>query len=284
MDNNKLKRALITDLIKDIPNIEKKVLDSIYKILDGLNTSSGTFTDATLSNTKMLEIQQAIKQTLKNSGYTQQAETFIQDLSKLTINTNLLLDEQGFSFSKLPLSDIEKKWKNLTAETLLGSGIREDFETPILRILDESISYGSSVNAAKEKLQEFVLSGADKNGKLKSYLTVTARDSIGQLQGQQMGQIATANDYAGVLYVGGVLDDTRGQCWRWVKELHGFIPKEKLKEEIKLAYRNQTLKLVENGHKWGGMMPNTDEINFFVKRGGYGCLHTAIPKRKKAGK
>lgn len=281
MNNDKLKQSLLTQLITDIPSIEKEVLDKINSILDSLNTSNGLFTDATLTNVKLLEIQQAIRRTLETSGYVQKVDLFIQDLGKLTINSGLLLEEQGFSFPKAPLNDIEKKWQLLTTETLLNSGIRNEFETPILQILDESITYGSSVTSARKKLQDFVLTGGDKSGKLKSYLTVTARDSIGQLQGQQMGQIAIANDYAGVLYTGGLLTDSRGQCYRWIHDLRGFIPKEQLKAEIDLAYKNQALKHVEDGHRWGGMMPNTNELNFFVKRGGYGCLHTAIPKRNK---
>ena len=60
---------------------------------------------------------------------------------------------------------------------------------------------------------------------------------------------------------------------------------EQLKEEIRLAYKNQAAKLVTDGvHKWGGMMPNTTVDNFMVKRGGFNCTHSAIPKRKNPNK
>jgi len=101
-----------------------------------------------------------------------------------------------------------------------------------------------------------------------------------QAQGQQMNQIAKEIGYAGISYVGGLLKDSRGQCTHWIEDLNGFIPKEKLAAEIKLAYKNQAAKKVTNGvHKWGGMMPNTTPDNFLIKRGGFNCTHTAIPKR-----
>lgn len=279
--NDKLKLKLIEQLLSKLPNIEKTVLDSLFEIIDNLDSKGGNFINNTITSTELLEAQDAISKALKTSGYNKQAELFIQDLGKLTINSTIILDSQGFLFPKLPLSDLEKKWQMLTSESLLNSGIKAEFETPILNILNESISYGNSVNESKRLLTEFVNGGKDTTGKLKSYLTVTARDSIGQLQGQQMQSIANAVDYAGISYVGGLLNDSRGQCYHWVHDLNGFIPKDKLKEEIEMAYKNQRAKKIEDGHRWSGMMPNTTIDNFLIKRGGFGCLHTAYPKRKK---
>lgn len=279
--NDELKEKLIEALLKRAPSVEKAVLDNLFKIIDNLDTKGGIFVGAALSSGQLLEMQDGINRALRSSGYLTDAGIFIQDLGKLTINSTMILEDQGFDFQKVGLSDLEKKWKMLTEESLLNSGIRSEFKTPILKILNESISYGNSINESKSLLTEFVKGGNDKTGKLKSYLTVTSRDAIGQMQGQQMQSVANAVGYAGITYTGGLLKDSRGQCYHWVHDLKGFIPKEDVKEQIELAYRNQRLKLIEDGHKWGGMMLNTDENNFLVKRGGYGCIHTAYPKRKK---
>ena len=276
-----LNEKLVEQLIKSAPTMEKAVLDKLYKLMDNLNTSGGVFTDATLSNMELLEMQDAIRKTLKLAGYGKQAELFIQDLGKITINSNVVLNDEGYRFPERALSDLETKWQTLTSESLMNSGIRNEFETPILKILNESISYGNSIGEAKKTLQEFITGGNDATGKLQSYLTVTARDSIGQLQGQQMQAVAVANGYEGISYIGGLLNDSRGQCYRWVHDLKGFIPKEQLQAEIDLAYKNGKAKKVDGSHKWGGMMPNTTVDNFLIKRGGYGCIHTAYPKRKK---
>lgn len=279
--NDELKEKLIEALLKRAPSVEKAVLDNLFKIIDNLDTKGGIFVGEALSSGQLLEMQDGINRALRSSGYLTDAGIFIQDLGKLTINSTMILEDQGFDFQKVGLSDLEKKWKMLTEESLLNSGIRSEFKTPILKILNESISYGNSINESKSLLTEFVKGGNDKTGKLKSYLTVTSRDAIGQMQGQQMQSVANAVGYAGITYTGGLLKDSRGQCYHWVHDLKGFIPKEDVKEQIELAYRNQRLKLIEDGHKWGGMMLNTDENNFLVKRGGYGCIHTAYPKRKK---
>lgn len=279
--NEDLKQKLIDDLLSRVPGIEKTILDDLFKQLDAQDLSGGKFTSV-LTADDLLKFEDIINKSLIKSGYNKSAEVFIQDLAKLSANSLLMLDGSGYSAQKLPLSKIEKKWRNQTKTSLIDSGIREDFKRPILKILDDAISYGDSIDAAKRKLTDFVASGQDKSGKLKSYLTQTARDSISQLQGQQMSSVAREVGVVGIRYVGGLLNDSRGQCYRWVTELNGFIPIEKLKDEIALAYKNQKAKKeLPQGHKWGGMMDNTTTENFIIKRGGFNCTHTAIPVRKK---
>lgn len=279
--NEQLKQRLIDDLLVRVPGIEKTVLDNLFRELEKQDTSGGVFTSV-LTADDLLKFEDIINKSLIKSGYNKSAEVFIQDLAKLSANTLLLLENGGFTAQKLPLSKIEKKWRNQTKTTLIDSGIREDFKRPILKILDDAISYGDSIDAAKRKLTDFVLSGQDKSGRLKSYLTQTARDSISQLQGQQMASVVKEVGFVGIRYVGGLLKDSRGQCYRWVHDLNGFIPIDKLKSEIELAYKNQAAKReMPQGHKWGGMMDNTTPENFIIKRGGYNCTHTAIPVRKK---
>jgi hypothetical protein len=277
------KEEMVTKLLSGMPSIEKKTYEEIMRFIDSFDSVGGNFSNGILSSADIGELSQRIDEILLKSGYVTHVETFIKDMSKVTINSSLILDNEGFTFKKLPLSDIEKKWKALTTETLLDSGIREDFKRPILKIVDDAISYGDSISSTRETLAEFVLSGGDKSGKLKSYLTQTARDSVNQLQGQQMQSVANAVGYEGITYGGGLLTDSRGQCTHWVNDLKGFIPKDKLEAEIALAYKNQSAKKVDGKHHWGGMMPNTTVDNFCVKRGGFGCLHHAVPKRGKGG-
>lgn len=283
--NDKLKIDLVRKVTANMPDVEQAVLDELFSIIDKINSAGGYFNEASLTAEQLLDFTDAIRKTLTKTGYAKDVQSFISDFGKITINSNILLDKiGGFSMGTLPLSDMEKKWKLLTSETLLNSGIRTDFEQPILKILDESISYGGSIERAKKTLTEFIAGGKDTSGKLKSYVTQTARDSIGQLQGQQFHSVANSVETAGIRYIGSVLRDSRGQCEHWVKDLNGFIPWDQLDEEIKLAYKNQQLKKIDvsNGipHRWGGMMPNTTKDNFMAKRGGFNCTHTAVPVRK----
>lgn len=281
--NELQKEKLVNDILKNIPGIEKKVIDEIFKLIDNIDSVNGNFSNGILTNEQLLKFSEVINTALKTAGYYQNVNLFISDFGKITINTSTLLEQIGdYKINKLPLSDIEKKWKSTTYGTLVESGINERFKTPILKILDDAISYGDSIGTAKEKLQNYITSTKDVPSKLKSYVTQTARDSVNQLQGQQMQSVANEIETSGFRYVGGLLLDSRGQCTRWIRELKGFIPIDKIEDEIKLAYKNERLKLESpKGHHWSGMMKNTTKENFLVKRGGWNCTHTAIPIRKK---
>lgn len=278
--NERSKQEIIDRLLLDIPNMEVKVYDELMKFLDQFGRAGDVFADV-MTAEKLIELEGGIRAILLNNGYYNQVDVFIKDFGKISANTKTILDSTGYSTQIIQLTDIERKWQGLTAETLINSGIRDDFQRPILQILDDAITYGKGIASTRETLREYVLGGKDTSGKLKSYLTQTARDSMNQMQGQQVQSVANSVGYIGIRYTGGTLLDSRGQCTRWIEHLNGFIPKEKLKAEISLAYKNQRLKKVDGRHKWGGMMPNTNEDNFMVKRGGYNCTHAAFPTRKK---
>jgi len=282
-NNDLLKEDLVKKITSTIPDIEKKILDEIFSFIDKLDSAGGIFTNGIVTSEQLLTLSQIIDTALKNSGYVNNVQLFMSDFGKVTLNTSSLLNYVGgYSFRELPLSDLEKKWQSQTYETLINSGLTEEFKRPILKIIDETVSYGNSIESAKKTLQDFIQSGKDKSGKLKSYVTQTARDSVNQLQGQQMQSIANNIGVDYIRYVGGTLLDTRGQCYRWVRELNGRIKYDDLESEIKLAYKNEKLKLVQpENHRWGGMMKDTNKDNFIVKRGGYNCTHTAVPIRKK---
>ncbi len=115
---------LVSELIKNAPKMEKAVLDKLLMLIDDLDTKGGVFTNATLSNTELLQMQDAIRQALKTSGYANESEIFLQDLGKITINSNIVLNDEGYRFPEVALTDLEKKWQTLTSESLLNSGIR----------------------------------------------------------------------------------------------------------------------------------------------------------------
>jgi hypothetical protein len=282
-ENDLFKEDIVERLRNRIPDIEKRVIDDIFRIIDTFDSAGGLFTGGILNAEQLLQVSDAIQQSLKSAGYIQDVKLFISDFGKVTLNTaQILNDVGGYTFNKLPLSEIEQKWVNQTAETMLNSGINETFKRPILKILDETVSYGGSIEAAKQSLTDFIRGNELDGGKLSSYITQTARDSVSQLQGQQFQSIANNVETAGVRYVGGLLKDSRGQCTHWVKDLKGFIAWGKLDEEIKLAYKNEKAKkVIYETHRYGGMMPNTNKDNFLAKKGGFGCTHTAIPVRKK---
>ena len=97
-----------------------------------------------------------------------------------------------------------------------------------------------------------------------------ARDAVNEYQGGINAQIKVQYDLTDIRYVGSLVEDSRPQCVRWVKELGGRIKGTDLQAEIDWAYDHGS-----------GMKPDTNPENFPQKRGGYNCEHIAIPTKFK---
>lgn len=279
-----------TNALQDIASVflgaagklQDKILKRILELLDSYDSKGGFFETSTTNRAKLAAIEGEITSIIKAAGYFSAADLFIRDLGKITENTIKL--QAGFNsieLQKKSLVGIQKVYAENAITHLSEGGLNSNFIGPVTTIVNEATTFGYSIEKSRQTLQEFVTGTADAPGKLESYLTTTARDTVSQLQGAQHQAISNEFEMPLIRYVGGELKDSRGQCVRW----HGmqYIQQKDLQKEIDLAFKNQAAKLImPKGHRWGGMIKDTTPENFLIRRGGWGCLHTAIPVRKKA--
>lgn len=282
---DKLKKQILNSLKNDFGGIEKRVLDDVFAFIDKLDSTNGIFAIPELDIAKIEELQRIITKALIDSGYTTKINGFVRDLGKITQSTIGALDQNGFTFQRQPLNDIELKWQKMTTDNLKSAGLNEGFVKPVMSLVDNSITFGKSVTELRKDIENFIVGGKDTTGKLKSYVTTTAREVVSTMQGVQMNSVANELGFDYLQYTGGLLDDSRGQCFRWVHELNGKIPKAILGEEIRAAYKNQAAKKViefaGEKHLYSGMKPDTTIENFIILRGGWGCIHSAFPRKDK---
>lgn len=280
-NSDDLRNLIIDTFLSGIEDIEQRIWEKVQKLLDNFDSTGGKFDYSKASKRQLIEIQNGIEQILKDSGYYKAAGIYITDLAKLTQNTiDLQKGLNKLDITKSFLTGIEKVYADNAVQILSGSGLNENFIRPVTMIANEAVTFGYSIEDTRNTLKDFIVGGDDKSGKLSSYLTTTARDTVSQLQGAQNQAITNEYKMPYLRYVGGLLKDSRGQCVRW----HGmqYIEMKDLQDEIDLALKNQALRLEQpKGHRWSGMMKDTTVDNFLIKRGGWGCLHQAIGVRRK---
>lgn len=285
MASYKLKKEILASVSKDFDTIDKKVLDEVFTFIDSLDIIGGEFQLADLPIDKINELQIKLTEVINRSGYLNKIETFVRDLNKITLNSISNLEGNGYGFQRKPLNDIEKKWQSFTVQSLSDSGLHEGFTRPVLNVIDSAISMGKSVTELRGELKDYIVGGKDQTGRLKSYVTTTAREAVSTMQGAQINGVANELGYDYLQYTGGLLDDSRGQCYHWVHEMNGKIPKDKIEFEIKEAYKNQRAKKIifdgEDKHRYSGMKPNTTIKNFIIVRGGWGCIHSIFPRKNR---
>lgn len=285
-DSDNLKKAIIDGLLGDIDGVEEKIYKRILQLLEQYDTTGGYFNPSEASRKQLLRIQGEIEEILTKAGYFKRAEVYLADLSQITQNTvDLQKGINGLDIQKRFLKGIESQQVYKAKEALVTGGLNVNFVQPVTNALNEAVTFGYSVSKTRENLEKSLLDTGDGQKiagtkTLKSYLTVTARDTVSQLQGQQQQAISNEYDMKFIRYVGGLLNDSRGQCVHWKKMQ--YIDRAELKDEIAQAFKNQQAKLEQpKGHRWSGMIQGTNEDNFLIYRGGWGCLHTAVPTLRK---
>jgi len=281
-DSDKLRQSIIDRLTENMPDIEQKIYKRILELLDKFDSSNGSFDKTKPSANKLLAIQNEIQEIITKSGYFKSATLFIQDLNKITKNTIALQSGLNkLTIAEGSLSGIESLWRQKTIQNFNETGLSYNFIQPVTNAITEAIAYGSSIQTTRDNLKAFI-TGAEEGstGKLGSYLTTTARDVVGKLQGQQQQAIYDKYEMPWIRVVGNIIKTSSGQCYHWKKMK--YIATKDLQNEIDLAKKNQAAKLeLPSGYKWSGFDKNTTASNFLVNRGHLGCIDNFIPVRFK---
>lgn len=284
-DSEALRNRIISGLEDKLPDIEDAVLRRLLRLLEELDSEGGYFTASKTSTAKLMALQKEVEGILQQSGYFKAANTFIADLKKITDNTiELQKGINNLDIQRRSLNAIEGKYVSDVAQIMSEGGLSVNFVNPVTNALNEAVTYGYSIQSTRDNLVKSLT--GDGAGEviqgvrsLKSYLTVTARDTVSQLQGAQQQAIAVEYKMPYVRYVGALLEDSRAQCVRW-KGMK-YLEVAELQQEIDRAIKLQREKAKEGKHKYSGMILDTNAQNFCVKRGGFGCLHSAMPTLKK---
>lgn len=281
-----LRNAVIEQLTNRLPNIDQVVLKQIFQLLDDFDSSGGYFDKTKPSVTKLIRLQNAISEVLTKSGYFKAADIYIADLPKITQNTVDLM--KGLNNKDISLSSLkgrERQYIEQVTTSIKEAGISVNFIDPIVTAVNEAVTFGYSIQSTRDALEKTILDTGNGQkiaggNSLRKYLTVTARDTVAQMQGAQQQDIQAAFGMKWIRYIGGEVKDSRGQCVKWRNMAYLHI--DELEELIAEANKKQAAKVeYPKGHKWSGMMPNTNTQNFCKNRGGYGCLHIAMPVLKK---
>lgn len=279
-----LRQSIAAGLTDVLPEIQDRIYKRILELLDEYDTKGGYFEPGDTNKRQLLRIQAEIEAILKDAGYFKAANIYIANLAKISANTIALHESlNGLDIAKSSLSGIEKIYAENAINQMSEAGLSTHFIQPVTTVVNEAVSFGYSIEKTRETLRDFITTNETGAGKLESYLTTTARDTVTQLQGAQHQAISREFEMPLIRYVGGLLKDSRGQCVRWYGMK--YIEVKDLEAEIEKAFAlGKTKAEGPKGHKWSGMIKDTTPENFLIRRGGWGCMHQAIPVRKRAKK
>lgn len=173
-----------------------------------------------------------------------------------SVEQNKTMEELVEPFKKQMIED--------TLQGLTGSGVNDAFVVPIREQLFKNAVAGVTIDEMEKSIKTFIEGNDQDVGKFSAYVGQIARDSLNQYDGMINQQMAKDYNLDAYQYVGSLKGTSRPQCKRWVAM--GVLLKEDLSKLL-------------HGSPMQGLIPETNENNFAVFRGGYNCRHTAIPFR-----
>lgn len=288
-DSDKLRRAIIDGLGNTISKeLEAEIWELIGDFMYRFDRDGENFLKGKPSVKLLLSIEKDIQTILEKAGYFDAANTFIADLGKITRNTIELhesINDIDFKTRRgkivaNSLTAIEQVHTQKVVEILNEGGLSDNFVIPVRNAIHQAVTFGNSIQATRDYLKEYITGdGDEKTGRLSSYLTVTARDTVAGMQGEQMQSVQEYYKMPYIMYVGPIIKNSAAQCVQWHEQR--YIEVDKLDEEIAQVRKKQAAKASIGKHKYSGFRPTTTAKTFCIDRGHHGCMHQAIPVRVK---
>ena len=265
--SDKLEKKLILSL-KDI---EKEVWVLVQDLIKEFNIKGGQFVPEADGSFIIATLNRRIKELLQRVGLEDEITKYLDNFDAIDAAIKAVQNKENGIRLDQSIFNNQKLWlRDKTVNSLLESNVSTRFIQPVKDILFNRITFGGSVVDAEKQLRSIVLGKPNELGVFERWVGQVARDAVYEYQGAVNAQVKVQYELNALRYVGGLVEDSRCQCRRWVEDYGGLLTDEILPEEIKWAYRYGS-----------GMKPDTTPENFAQKRGGYNCTHIAIATRSE---
>ena len=255
---NELPTRYISDLLNLLQKKKKKVIDILINEAD-ISRSYIVYSDETLVS--LLKVNDYLNSLPETRAFKTGVSRYLDSISELDIVVTAI--QKAANDIDIDLTALMGKERTFALDAirfhLAESAYKHDILTPLMQSVTRTTLTGGGLKELKEELSKQL-----KPERLR-YTETAARDGLNSYYGVQNAAITEEFDMLYYAYVGTVKEDTRPFCRHVVKDLDGVIERDKLPALLKRFEGSS------------GMMPDTTPQNFIIKRGGYGCLHQAIP-------
>lgn len=272
MDKEKLQlieRKLKANAMK-VGSLEQAALEVLEEWLGKFDKKDGRIVHSESTKQLISSAIKAAEKSILNPQYQGIVSGLIADFDEVLSNLEGIhssLNDITFSkrFIQQRLNPAKAFAINETITALSQTAISANVLAPIKKVLVESVQYGYTLKDAQRTLQDRL--------KVSDYIGQISRDSLYQFDGTVNNIVLDEYGLDAIRYTGTTVTDTRGQCKKW-EEMENIAVSD-LASEIAWAKRSGSY----GGRQKSGMIPQTNERNFTVYRGGYNCRHRAFPTR-----
>lgn len=297
-DNASIAEEAARRFVERFGGLEDEIVRRLKRLVEKLPRhevgGKTVFKNDATSRAILNEVRRVLEQVMKREQLREAVRDLQPEFDRIADNVaSMHGEENSLKVTRALLNDTKQRMIDLTTETAVDVGYEARFVNPAKRVLYNLVNYGAEVTEADRAIRALVkgkllapltLKGTPRQapGLMAQYAGQVARDALNQYEGQVHKEIAIKYELDNWRYIGVILPKhkatkgpregqmiggSRPQCVRWVKK--GIITAEELPEEL--------IWMMNNGTGW---IPGTTPTTWPIFRGGYNCLHTALPTRR----
>ena len=259
-------KDIFLKFMSGLTEVNARLFTSVLDIVSKIPTDKdGNIVNNRKTRALLDMIKEEVQKVLNESGFFVLTDELFESFDTLIEGVQDIHKEiNGISVPRSLLTPQKRLFTEQLKARLLDAGIRSEFSLPLEQAL---FSYVRN-NARIIDLERNIRATVQDN--LKRWAGEAARDAVYGYQGAMHDTVKAEYDLNGFIYVGTIRENTRAQCKKWLNkaEKDAYWAKE-----IKWAKKGGTY----NKQRARGFMPNTTLDNFSQNRGGFNCLHEAIP-------
>ncbi len=276
--NDKIEKET-TRFLEGVDKSESGIFNRTLSIVKELETNPDGSIKQTVKNLKLLSrVRKTIENEVITDAYIKRVGTLNNQFPAIAQLNNGYFKgiEAAFNPNKELFKEIVKNSIASTSASLLDSGIDENVINPIVRIVDDSVTSGSTFSDMIDELRLVIKGDEERLGQLRRYSQQITQDALNQFNASYNETIARDLDLEWYLYSGGRRKTSRPFCKKYAgryfhkKEVEDFGRKKDLDGSNLCGGSSKT-------DLCAGRIRGTNSSNIFRYRGGWQCKHLYKP-------
>lgn len=271
----------VTSFNSSVPATQKKAFAKVVELLNDLDKSNGKV-KVTVKNVRLIQrIKKELESIIISNEYKKKVELFVVSFDEVTDLNNQYFSKIATEFEPSTIfQEIKTQSIDAVRENLLTTGMRANIVNKLGDILNQNITTGARMEDLTEQVRIFLTDTKEGDGALVRYAKVYTIDALNQYNAQYT---ATATDDLGLewyKYVGSLITTSRPFCNALIdakKNGMEYIHRSQFKDLLKGNVNGKRVPLYDKTELPEGMIAGTNEFNFPINRGGYGCGHQLMP-------
>jgi len=208
VDELRNRKQMAVDRFGNLTTLENDILNSSFDwLVENLEIKNNTFQvsdDLTALMNKFVNVTLEIIN--QNESYQNKLSDYLRDLK--TLSKNIITFQSDFN--KIDVArEIKPVQATMTQELidrLTDNGLNANFVQPLRDVIYNNAVAGMNLRQARQYLTDFVTSGKDKSGRLKSYIEQTATIGVDAFEGAINTKIQAQFATTGLIISGSLID------------------------------------------------------------------------------